>query len=967
MSDFWNPMKISANPMNGVAYMPPLVLAVGGAAAATWGGLVVGGAVSTIGALSAFSSFLVRAALGVALYALSPKPQPPGASTAASGYTITTSGTALDHAVIYGRSKVGGVRIYDETSGTNNTTLHRVLAFAGHEIDAFETIYVNDEVVTVDGSGNVTSPARYSGKMRIHSALGSPDQLALPVMVSRAPSWTADHRLRGIAYLYVEMDYSTDTFPNGVPEITAVIRGKKVFDPRTSVTQWSDNAALCIRDYLVSDFGLSCVAQEIDDTLFQVAANKCDETVAGIKRYACDGVFTTDVAPVDVLQSMLTSCGGLLWWAQGEWRVKVASYTTPVMALTQSDYRGEIQVTPKTSRRENFNVVKGVFRGAETNWQNTDYTSVKEDVFVTEDGGRETTSDYNLPFTSKNLACQRIAKISLRRAREQISVQGRFGIRCLQLQVGDNVTLTNDRYGWVDKPFEVVNWSLYFTDDYKIGVQMSLREISSAVFDDTPGEALILNNTNLPSAFDVATVGIALTESLRLVNEAVISVVTLTTNVSSPTVDLVEVEYKPTASSQWIRVGRGEIGSFEILGLSDGFYDFRARGINLLGVRAPTWTQVLNRYVSPFLPPPSQVQNFLANVVSGAVHLSWDPVPDLDLSHYRVKYSPLTNGASYSDAIEIVERVARPANSVVVPAQTGTYFIKAVDKLGTPSIDFASVVVFTDASNIQNLNVVETLQESPTFAGTLSGVSVVEYNGTPALILGTTTLFDAMPGNFDATPGLFDGGNGTVRASGTYQFSQVVDLGQKYTSRVTQFADIRRQSNNFGFDETLGMFDDAQGLFDGEADSFDQTRIQIQMSYTDDDPTGTPTWSPWVTFFVSDVSARAFRFRAVLETFDSFVSPVVVGLSATVDMPDRVESQENVSFTGSTTITFPQAFKNVPALGVSVANLSSGQRYAIVSKSRTGFTIDVLNSDNSPGTNAVQMDYVAKGYGRQMV
>lgn len=958
------PFRITTDPRERIVH-GPLVLAIGGAAAATWGGVIFGAAASTIGTLSVFTSFLVRAALGVALYALAPKPKAPGGS-GASGYTITTSGTALDHAVVYGRTRIGGVRVYDETSGPNNVTLHRVLAFAGHEIDAFETIYVNDEQVTIDSNGDVTSPARYVGRLRIHQALGASDQVALPVMVSRAPSWTAEHRLRGIAYLYVEMDYSTDAFPNGVPEITAVVRGKKVYDPRTAETAWSQNAALCLRDYLVSDYGLGCVVDEIDDVLFQVAANKCDEEVEDLLRYSCDGDFTTGVAPVDVLQSMLTSCGGLLWWAQGQWRLKVASYTTPVMSLTQSDYRGEIQVTPKTSRRENFNVVKGVFRGAESNWQNTDYTSVKEQVFIDEDGGRETPNDYNLPFTSYNLTCQRIARITLRRSREQIVVQGRFGIKCLRLQIGDNVTLTNERYGWTEKPFEVVNWSLYFTDDYKIGVQMSLREISSGVFDDSPGSALILNNTNLPSAFDVAAVGLELAESLRVVNEAVISVVTLTTNVSSPTVDIVEVEYKPAASDTWIRVGRGEIGSFEILGLADGYYDFRARGINILGVRAADWTTISNRYVSPFLPPPSQVQNLVASVISGAVHLTWTPVTDLDLSHYRVKYSPLTSGASYSDAIEIVERVARPANSVVVPAQTGTYFVKSVDKLGTPSLGFASAVVVTDTSNIQNLNVVETLQESPDFLGTGDGVSVSEYGGAPALILGTSASFDDVEGLFDDAVGLFDGGTGTVNTTGTYEFSDYIDLGERYTSRVSNVMIVRRQSNNFGFDETPGLFDDYPGLFDGETDSFDQTNVRIEMSYTDGDPSGSPAWTPWTPFFVSDVSARAFRFRVVMDSFDEYVSPVITALSVTVDMPDRVESGEDVTFTGSTTVTFAQAFKNVPAVGVSLANLSSGQRYSIVSKTRTGFTINVLNSDDSPGANSVQMDYVAKGYGREM-
>ena len=274
--------------------------------------------------------------------------------------------------------------------------------------------------------------------------------------------------------------------------------------------------------------------------------------------------------------------------------------------------------------------------------------------------------------------------------------------------------------------------------------------------------------------------------------------------------------------------------------------------------------------------------------------------------------------------------------------------------------------MLTDAANIQNLNVVETLVENPSFSGTRNGVVVGTFGGNPALVLGSSGLFDSTAGLFDAAAGLFDAGVGTSVTEGTYQFSDIIDLGQRYTSRVSALVDVRRLSSLTGFDETPGLFDSTPGLFDGDGEEVDETRVQVQVSYTDDDPASSPSWSPWMNFFVTDISARAFRFRVVMESFVDDVSPAVVALSVSVDMPDRVESGNDVVFTGSTTITFPSPFNNVPALGVSVANLSSGQRYAITSKTRLGFTINVLNSDGSPGVNSVSMDYVAKGYGRGM-
>ena len=69
--------------------------------------------------------------------------------------------------------------------------------------------------------------------------------------------------------------------------VTAVIKGKKVYDPRTSTTAWSDNPALCcMRDYLTSgkegtnttiyNYGLSEDIESVDDDLVTIAANVCD-------------------------------------------------------------------------------------------------------------------------------------------------------------------------------------------------------------------------------------------------------------------------------------------------------------------------------------------------------------------------------------------------------------------------------------------------------------------------------------------------------------------------------------------------------------------------------------------------------------------------------------------------------------------------------------------------------------------
>jgi hypothetical protein len=386
---------------------------------------------TAITATAMMTTFLTTVALGLAMRALTPKPRLQGANR---GYQVNARGSALDHQVLYGRVKTGGVIIYDEATGVNNKDLHRIIAYAGHEVTSFDEIYVNDELVTLDGTGNVISPAKYDGLIRIKEHLGSPSQTADTYLVAESDGlWTTQHTLNGIAYLYVRLSFSSDAFPNGVPQIIATIKGKKLYDPRDGTTTWSDNPALCIRDYLISGYGLGEDAAQVDDTLVSAAANVCDDTNtdAGTTRYTCNGAFVTSATPYDMLNDLLTSMGGMLWYAQGKWRMKPAYWTEPVLSLTNDDLRSGLNVSTRHSRRDNFNIVKGTFRGEESNWQITDYPEVKGSDFIAADGGQESTADIDLPFTDNSVEARRIARIALERNRQQLTVQASFGLRAL--------------------------------------------------------------------------------------------------------------------------------------------------------------------------------------------------------------------------------------------------------------------------------------------------------------------------------------------------------------------------------------------------------------------------------------------------------------------------------------------------------------------------------------------------------
>lgn len=807
--------------------------------------------------------------LGAAMRALAPKPKLP--STQPRGYTVNQRGSALDHQIVYGRARVGGAIVFTSTTGTNNKFLHQVIAYTGHEIEDFDEIYINDARVTgIDGSGNVTqitppdgsTSSRYNGFIRIKEHLGASDQVADPDLVAEVTDWTANHRLRGIAYLYIRYTFDADVFPNGVPEVTVTVKGKKVYDPRTATTAWSDNPALCLRDYLTSDYGLGEAAANIDDTLVSAAANVCDQTdtIAGTARYTCNGNFTTGQTPDDIIGDLLTSMSGLLWYAQGEWRMKPGYWVAPTVEFTEDDLRSNVFVNTRHSRRDNFNTIRGTFRGDETDWQLTDYPEVTNAAFLSADNGQESVADIELPFTDNSIEARRIARIMLERNRQQLTVGASFGLRAFQVQVGDVVQLSLTRFGWSQKEFEVVGWTFGLTDGLDLQVRMTLREISESVFDEIDdGVVYERDNTTLLSPFEVPGVGLDAVARTVVIREKLTNIITLTVSSDRPeAVSQVEAQFKASGDSTWINLGTGELGQFEAVDLEDGNYDFRARAINTFGVRGE-YSQLLDVVASGLLDPPSDVAGLTAEVNGATIHLEWQAVPDLDLSYYRIRHSVEEAGASWANATTAVDKVPRPATAVSVPTRPGTYHVRAVDKSGVASTNYTSVVV--PAQNLQAFANTDTQVEDPTFGGSKTGCSVV----SSALRITDTS---------------------SAPSTATYDFSTYIDTGSVRRVRSRVEAEVLRIDSSAGlFDDLPGLFDGLPGLFDDTtgAAQFADTNVQAYISITQDDPAGSPTWSDYLLFRAGDYYGRAFRFRVILTSTSVSVTPSITGLQALVE------------------------------------------------------------------------------------
>jgi hypothetical protein len=467
------------------------------------------------------------------LTALTPAPPTPKQSL-----LVNSRDAAAPQEFVYGEVRKGGPITYLETT-RGGSVLYQIIPLAAHEIESVEAIYINDEVATI--SNDAYSNSRRSGagwvtnrnwsddpdehEIRIFYHLG--DQTSITDTFDNSTTESLDSVFfdtgssdedsqnfggvgqptkasfvgNGIAYLFVRFSYASGVFQNGIPVITAKIRGKKVFDPRTSTTAYSNNAALCIRDYLTSAYGLNDA--QVDDTVFQAAANACDENVtldAGgtENRYTLNGVVRANQNYGDVLQQMITSCAGTLFWGAGKWKLAVGEYNAPTKTFTLDDLRSNISLQTRVNLRDQFNKVQGVFNDAENRYIAADYPPIESATFLTEDDGVEQALDLDLPFTTSGATAQRLAKMTLLRGREQMVFQAEFGLNAFDVEVGEIVALTIDRYGWTAKEFEVVSWRFFIGSEGDLRVALSLRETSEDAFAwDAEDTAITSNNTEL--------------------------------------------------------------------------------------------------------------------------------------------------------------------------------------------------------------------------------------------------------------------------------------------------------------------------------------------------------------------------------------------------------------------------------------------------------------------------------------
>ena len=608
--------------------------------------------------------------------------------------------------MVYGRCRVSGTIVYLSTTGNKNEWLHIVVTLAGHEIEEIEEVYFNDELVPLTGN---TPTGFYNGVARVNKHLGESYQTVDTDLRDETSTltdgkWTDNHRLRGIAYLYVRLTWDTEKFPSGIPNISAVIKGKKVYDPRSTATAYSANAALCLRDYLTdSALGMGLTSAEVDDTAITAAANICDEQVQVLplspttyeNRYECNGVIATSASPDENIGKLLSAMGGLIAYSGGKVVPYAGGYRIPTVTFTEKHFVGPLNIQTRTSARDRVNSVKGVYVSEGNGWQVSDFPTISSATYVSNDNNTRYYRDVVLPFTTSSSCAQRLAVIELRRAREEITFTARFRLEAMQVRAGDTVMITNAKLGWSSKVFEVMEWH-FATDGNppQIYIDMTLRETASSVYSWSVSDDQIYvpdaPNTTLPNPFTLsAPSGLTLTAdgTTQFIQTDGTAVPRIKVKWTPPAEEFIQsggavvIEYKPSTSTTYLTWSRVEGAQTEDYISSDvqigTNYNVRIFGESYFKISTSYVTSAIT--VSPDTTPPATPTGLTAIAGTGQIiSLDWDDNTEPDFGEYGVWRNTSNDSGGATKVAET--RASRFVDVNLTLGTTYYYWISAYDR-----------------------------------------------------------------------------------------------------------------------------------------------------------------------------------------------------------------------------------------------------------------------------------------------
>ena len=663
------------------------------------------------------------------------------ASAGNFGSKFATRAPLAPRQIVYGECRVGGTMVHIETTGTDNYLLHMVVAIAGHEIESLETLRLND-INTTTTTSTISGSTVYtvtnadftntdndnnlgSGRLVRYSFEDGSQTAVNGFMNAQLASMGTTDKFLGVAYVYIQMVFDAEKFGGGMPAISFKVKGKNIYDPRTSANATTDlqrsNPALIIRDYLTdTQYGLKAKSSEINDTTnaggIASAANTCDQQVTLAdgstqeRRYTANGFTNFSANGNGVLESLLSSMAGKMSYVNGQFTVFAGASQTPSLTITDDELLQPISVSTNSTSGDLYNSVKPIYVDAALDFISTDAEVYQDSTFLNADTpSGESTVNYTkqmevqLPFTVTDTMAQRLGRIGLKSQRQTTTLVALVSLKFMRLQPNDWVYLTNERLNYTQKVFEVLATNMEVIQDGDVPImatRLELKEVEASVFNFATNDY----TTGQAEGSDVSTGDYSVTAptNLSLAQQNAIDgttskvdILVSWTNNASDKVVLTEITYKLNGDANYtsdFTSGKGVTKASIPNVVVGSTYNVKIRHIDVNGV-ASAYTSAVNIAIAEASTAPNAPTNLSATTGGTMILVSWTNPNVTDLR--AVKVYRKTSNTTPTDDTDLVETIAGEPNAVTttlfgdqdgLTAGTTYYFwVRAINHSGQHS------------------------------------------------------------------------------------------------------------------------------------------------------------------------------------------------------------------------------------------------------------------------------------------
>ena len=413
--------------------------------------------------------------------------------------------------------------------------------------------------------------------------------------------------------------------------------------------------------------------------------------------------------------------------------------------------------------------------------------------------------------------------------------------------------------------------------------------------------------------------------------------------------------------------------SLRIGNLQAGRLEVQIQALNSLGNTSVISPAVFNLVGKTAVP--GNVLNLSIEAISAnSARLRWDRTVDLDVKtggFIKIRHSSKTDGsADWSDSIDLIPAKAGGQTEAIVPLLEGEILVKFQDDGGRQSANATSIIV--DLPDPVGALLVQTRredQDAPPFQGAKTNVFYSEE--FDALTLEGTSSLDLIV-DFDLIPA-FDY-LGSTWPEGNYVFANTLDLGSVFSLDLSRFFATR---GFFPSDLVDSRTTEVDLWSDWDGAVNDSVNSVLYLRRTNDNPSGSPTWSEYQPFVTGTFLGRGFQFKAVLQSGDAAENILIDELGYEATFQRRIEqSNGNVaSGAGTATVTFDKAFfvgttalgglnAYLPSVGITAQNMATGDYFTLGTVTGTNFQVTFRNS---AGT-AINRNFTwsAVGYGKSV-